>query len=88
MQNGNNVFFKNDVCTILDKPPSRHLIAKVNMTNNRMFPLKLRSDLKEEGVVAAVTQEKFQAEIKDENWLWHLRFGHLNFGGLNFLHRK
>jgi len=25
---------------------------------------------------------------KDENWLWHLRFGHLNFGGLNLLSRK
>ena len=35
-----------------------------------------------------VTQVNFQAEVKDENWLWHLRFGHLNFGGLNSLHRK
>ena len=26
--------------------------------------------------------------MKDENWLWHLRFGHLNFGGLNLLHKK
>ena len=26
--------------------------------------------------------------MKDENWLWHLRFGHLNLGGLNLLHRK
>lgn len=38
------------------------------------------------GVV--VTQINFQAEVKDEKWLWHLRFGHLNFEGLNFLHRK
>ena len=29
MQKGYNVFFKNDVCTILDKPPSRQLIEKV-----------------------------------------------------------
>ena len=36
----------------------------------------------------AVTQVNLQAEVKDENWLWHLRFGHLNFGGLNLLHRK
>ena len=35
-----------------------------------------------------VTQVNFQTEVKDENWLWHLRFGHFNFGGLNFLHRK
>ena len=39
---------------------SRQLIAKVHMKNNRMFPLKTRSDLKEEVVIAAVTQENFQ----------------------------
>ena len=101
MQKGYNVFFKNYVCAILDKPPGRQLIAKFHMTNNRMFPLKLRSDLKEEGAqaqlsmnsqkdrnVGAITQENFQAEIKDENWLWHFLFGHLNFGGLNVLNRK
>ena len=67
-----------------------------------MFPLKIRSYLKEEGAqeqlsvnsqkdgrkYAAVTQVNFQEEVKDENWLWHLRFGHLNFRGLNLLHRK
>ena len=36
----------------------------------------------------AVTQVNFEIEVKDENWLWHLRFGHLNFRGLNLLHRK
>ena len=25
--------------------------------------------------------------LKDDSWLWHLRFGHLNFGGLNLLSR-
>lgn len=45
MQKGYHVFFKNDVCTILDRPPSGHLITKVKMKNNRMFPLKIRSDL-------------------------------------------
>ena len=93
MQMGYNVFFKNDVCTILDRPPSGQLIANIQMTNNRIFPLKIRSDLKEEGPDAqlslnsqedgrkdvAITQVKYQVEIHDENWLWHLRFGHLNF---------
>ena len=58
------------------------------MTRNIMFPLKMREDLKKGVEMAAVTQETFQREAKDENWLWHLRFGHLNFWGLNFLHRK
>ena len=102
MHKGYNVFFKNDVCTILDRPPRRQLIAKVQMTDNRMFPLKIISDLQKEGAQAqlsmnsqengrkgeAVTQVNFQAEVKDEKWLWNLRFGHLNFGGLNLLHRK
>lgn len=63
------------------------------MTRNIVFPLKIRSDLKEEGAQAqlsrnsqedgrkeaTVTQVNYQAEDKDENWLWHLIFGHLNF---------
>ena len=28
MQKGYNVFFKDDVCTIMDKPPIRHLIDR------------------------------------------------------------
>ena len=66
MQKGYNVFFKDDVSTIMDKPPSRQLIEKVHMTRNRMFPLNIRSDLKEGGVVVVVTQEIFQ-EVKYEN---------------------
>eukprot|EP00253_Pinus_taeda_P023366 PITA_23366 len=85
---GYNVFFKDDMCTITDIPPSKNIVAQVQMTNNRMFPLKLKADLKEGRTIVAVTQEVFQEQVKDENWLWHLRFGHLNFGGLNLLHRK
>ena len=85
---GYNVFFKNDVCTIMDIAPSKRCIAEVKMTRNRMFPLRIRADLKNKEVIAAVTQEAFQSVPKDENWLWHLRFGHLNFGGLNLLSRK
>ena len=86
---GYNVIFKDDVCTIKDIPPSKKIIVEIQMTSNRMFPLKPNTDLNGKGnSIAAVTQEAFQKEEKDENWLWHLRFGHLNFGGLNFLHRK
>ena len=53
-----------------------------------MFPHKMRADLKNGEEIAAVKQEDFQSEPKDENWLWHLRFRHLNFGGLNLLNRK
>eukprot|EP00253_Pinus_taeda_P025723 PITA_25723 len=85
---GYNVFFKNDVCTIMDIAPSKRCIAEVKMTRNRMFPLRIRAYLKNKEVIAEVTQEAFESVPKDENWLWHLRFGHLNFGGLNLLSRK
>ena len=62
---GYNVSFKNDVCTIMDIPPSNTVIAEVKMKKNRMFPLKLRTILKEGGVLVAVTQEVFQEEVKE-----------------------
>ena len=83
-----NVFFEDDVCTIMDNPPSKKCIAQVKMTRNKIFPLKMRANLKKGVAMAAVTQETFQREAQDENWLLNLRFGHLNFGGLNLLHRK
>eukprot|EP00253_Pinus_taeda_P025594 PITA_25594 len=88
VQKGYNVFFVNDVCTIMDIAPSKRCIVEVKMTRNMMFPLRIRADLKNKNEIAAVTQEAFQSVPKDENWLWHLRFGHLNFGGLNLLSRK
>lgn len=86
----------------MDKSPSKEMEAKVQMTSNRMFPLKITPYLKEgdaqvqvsmnsqedEIKAATITQVNFQAEDKDEKWLWHLIFGHLNFGGLKLLHRK
>ena len=88
VQKGYNVFFEDDVCTIMDKPPSKQCIAEVKMTRNKMFPLRMRADLNNEEKIAVVEKEAIQSEPKDENWLWHLRFGHLNFGGLNLLNRK
>ena len=55
VQKGYNVFFVNDVCTIMDRAPSKRCIAKVKMTRNQMFPLKIRADLKNKVVIAAVT---------------------------------
>eukprot|EP00253_Pinus_taeda_P031937 PITA_31937 len=72
VQKGYNVFFENDVCTIMDRKPSKLCIAEVKMTRNKMFPLRIKADLKDGVEIAAVTQEAFQSEPKDENWLWHL----------------
>eukprot|EP00253_Pinus_taeda_P033255 PITA_33255 len=88
IQKGYNVFFENDVCTIMDRKPNKLCIVEVKMTRNRMFPLRIKTVFKDVLEITAVTQEAFQSKPKDENWLWHLRFGHLNFGGLNLLSRK
>jgi len=88
VQKGCNVFFENDVCTIMDRAPYKRCIAEVKMTRNITFPLRIRADFKSKEVIAAVSQEAFQRVTKDENWLWHLRFGNLNFGDFNFLNKK
>ena len=57
---GYNVIFKDDVCTIKYIPPSKKIIVEIQMTSNRMFPLKLNTNLKGKGKnIAGVTQEAF-----------------------------
>ena len=63
-------------------PPSNMVIARVEMTNNRMFPLWMKSNMIDE--VAA----SFKVASQHQTWIWHLRYGHLNFKGLSLLQRK
>ena len=83
LQKGYRIHFENGECVILDKKPSNRLIAKVEMTQNRMFPLKIQSRLLEKVAVSP-----FEALHKNESFLWHLRFTHLNFKGLKLLYKK
>ena len=69
VQKGYNVFFENDVCTIMDRAPSKRCIVEVNMTRNKMFPLRMKVDLKDGVEIATITQEAFQTKPKYENWL-------------------
>jgi hypothetical protein len=65
------------------------LIAKVEMTKNRMFPLRNQSELfLEPQGLQKVVELSFKASYKNESWLWHLRLGHLNFKGLQLLYNK
>ena len=59
------------------KDDQHHLIARVAMTKNRIFSLKINSD---------VLLPCFSTIIHDESWFWHFRFGHLNFDRLKTLH--
>jgi hypothetical protein len=81
-QKGYRVSFENNVCTIFDIPPSKMVIAKIKMTNNRMFPLHMKSEMMEK--IGA----SFKASSQDQAWVWHLRYGHLNFKGLCLLQRN
>ena len=81
MEKEYRVFFKKNVCTIYDKYPSKQLIARVEMTKNRMFPLTMRNDLTN-------SLNAYKTKSLDQSWLWHLRYGHLHFGGLELLQNK
>ena len=56
VQKGYNVFFENGVCTIMDRAPNKRCIAEVKMTRNRMFPLRMKADLKNGEEIAVVTR--------------------------------
>ncbi|KAM1484192.1 hypothetical protein EV2_037025 [Malus domestica] len=53
----------------------RKLIARVQMSKNRMFPLKLNTRIGSCNI----------GVMEDKSWKWHLRFGHLHFNGLKLL---
>jgi hypothetical protein len=81
-QKGYRVAFENNVCTILDIPRSKMVIARIKMKNNRMFPLHMKSEVMEK--IGA----SFKASSQDQAWIWHLRYVHLNFKGLCLLQRN
>ena len=62
-------------CEIYD--PTRGAIAVVQMSLNRLFPLKIIS-----------VQSCLVAKVKDSSWLWRFRYGHLSFGGLKTIQQK
>ncbi|RYR59233.1 hypothetical protein Ahy_A05g025078 [Arachis hypogaea] len=63
-------------CTVFDN--NGRFIDKAKMTSNRIFPLKIQH----------VNPSCMSSVILDDNWLWHMRFGHFYFSGLNYLSRK
>ncbi|XP_072078168.1 uncharacterized protein [Arachis hypogaea] len=63
-------------CTVFDN--NGRFIDKAKMTSNRMFPLKIQH----------VNPSCMSSVILDDNWLWHMQFGHFHFSGLNYLSRK
>uniref|UniRef100_A0A803L8C4 Uncharacterized protein n=1 Tax=Chenopodium quinoa TaxID=63459 RepID=A0A803L8C4_CHEQI len=76
VQRGYSANFDNGECIVTDKK-SGTILAKVQMADNKVFPLHM-------------PQKKLalQANVMDESYLWHLRYGHLNQKGLQLLKQK
>ena len=62
-QKGYIVIFEKKLCTIFDMPPSNMVIARVEMTNNRMFPLWMKSNMAHEVL------ESLKTTSQDKTWL-------------------
>lgn len=75
-EKGYELNIKGGVCRIRD--PHLGLIAQVNMSSNRLFPLYLHNSI----------NSCLSAKVKEDAWKWHFRYGHLNFGSLKFLKQK
>ncbi|RDY14473.1 hypothetical protein CR513_00462, partial [Mucuna pruriens] len=54
------------------------LILKAPLSKNRTFKIGIQSG----------ESHCFAAVVEDQNWLWHLRFGHLNFKSPSLLKEK
>ncbi|XP_040934519.1 uncharacterized protein [Gossypium hirsutum] len=76
LEKGYEVHIKDSMLTLKNK--SGELIAQVDMTRNRLFTIDIES-----GEVKCMKNA-----IKDESWLWHLRFGYLGFSGLKLLSKE
>lgn len=72
-----SILFDYGHCVIRDKT-SRHVIAKVPMAKNKMFPLE----------VSMIERYAMVASYDNETRLWNLCYGHLNINGLKLLNRK
>jgi len=75
-EKGYNMQIHDGYCTWINK--NRRFIAKVKMTPNRLFPLKVQHD----------KIPCLSSIIQNDDWLWHMRFGHYHFSGLNFFSKK
>ncbi|KAM1576006.1 hypothetical protein ACFX10_032378 [Malus domestica] len=73
LQKGYVIHMENMLLTL--RNARRKLIARVQMSKNRIFPLKLNIKIGSCNI----------GVMEDESWKWHLRFGHLQLNGLKLL---
>ncbi|KAL4387339.1 hypothetical protein GQ457_09G012280 [Hibiscus cannabinus] len=73
LEKGYEVQMKNRSLSLKNK--NGELVVQVDMTRNRLFTIDI-----EYGEVKCM-----KTAIKDDSWLWHLRYGHLGFSGMKLL---
>ena len=67
--------FEDKMCKIYDKNHGGRLVTTIQMTKNKLFPIKV---FEKNGGCVFVS-------IEDKSKLWHMRLGHLNFQSLKAL---
>ncbi|KAL4278845.1 hypothetical protein GQ457_03G040090 [Hibiscus cannabinus] len=73
LEKGYEVQMKNHSLSLKNK--KGELVVQVDMTRNRLFTIDIES-----GEVKCM-----KTSVKDDSWLWHLRYAHLGFSGLKLL---
>ncbi|KAL4035058.1 hypothetical protein IC575_003732 [Cucumis melo] len=81
MESGYSILFDDGACLIKNKQTGR-VLAKVKMTQSKMFPLEV-SNVESFALTATATNT-----TKNNSELWHLRYGHLNIKGLSLLNQR
>ena len=69
MEQNYRLEFDNGECLIKDKKNRGAIVAKGELTKDRLFKL----------VLSPKSIQALKTKVEDENSLWHKRFGHLNF---------
>ena len=75
LQKGSTIQFKREACEILDQ--SGNTLGKINMTTNKMFPLRFTED----------ALFNFKTSSNQNSILWHQRFGHANLSYLIYMYK-
>lgn len=76
VEKGFTVLMKNGCLKMFDC--NQKLMLKTPLSSNRTFKVDIK----------CAKIHCLASTLEDENWLWHLKFGHLNFKGLSSLHSK
>ena len=78
VEHGYFLVFGDYLVDIFDDKTFENLLARVQMTSNRCFPMTLEYG----------NEVARRATVEETTWNWHRRFGHLNFQSLKSLQQK